>query len=120
MINDEADEVIKEIFESLKNRHNNNLETKIKGSEVVLDHVKLLYCKCHKINPNCGRSYVESPDWIKNKKATVNPIYKKDNKCFQYAVTVVLNHEEIGKHPERITKIRPFINKYKWERIHFP
>ena len=49
-----------------------------------------MYYKCHKINPNCGGSY---PDWIKNKKATTNPINKKDNKCFQYTVTDVLNHE---------------------------
>ena len=32
-----------------------------------------------------------------------------DNKCFQY---VALNHEEIGKDSERITKIKPFVNKY--------
>ena len=55
-------------------------------------------------------------DYIKNKKATINPtinpISQKDNKCFQYTVTVALNHEEIGKSPERITKIKPFINKY--------
>ena len=43
---------------------------------------------------------------------------KKDNKCFQYTVTVVLNHEETGKNPERITKFKPFINKYNWEEIH--
>ena len=36
---------------------------------------------------------------------------KKDNKCFQYAITVVLNNEEIGKHAERITQIKRFINK---------
>ena len=35
-------------------------------------------------------------------------------------VTVALNHEEIGKKTERITKIKPFINKYKWEGINFP
>ena len=29
---------------------------------------------------------------------------KKDNKCFQYAVTVALNDEEIGKNLERISK----------------
>ena len=47
---------------------------------------------------------------------------KKDNKCFQYAVTVALNHEEIKKDPQRITKIKPFINnnKYNWEGINFP
>ena len=36
MINDEADEVIKQIFDSLKN------------SEFALDYVHLLYYKCHK------------------------------------------------------------------------
>ena len=35
------------------------------------------------------------------------------------AITVALNHEEIGKHSERITKIKPFINKYNWEGIQF-
>ena len=27
-----------------------------------------IYYKCHKINPDCGGSYIDSPDWIKNKK----------------------------------------------------
>ena len=29
------------------------------------------------------------------------------------------NHEEIKKDPQRITKIKAFINKYNWEEIHF-
>ena len=119
VINDEADEAIKILFDSLKNRYQNNLES-IKGSEFVFDHVHLLHYKCHKINPNRGGSHIDSPDWIKNKKATINPINKNDNKCFQYAVTVALNYEEIGKHSERITKIKPFINKYNWKGINFP
>ena len=44
-------------------------------------------------------------------------INKKGNKCFQHVITIALNHEEIGKHPERITKIRSFINKYNKGRI---
>ena len=35
-------------------------------------------------------------------------------------MTVALNHEEIGKHAERITKVKPFTNKYKWKGINFP
>ena len=62
----------------------------------------------------------DSPDWIKNKQVTINRINKKDNKCFQYAVTVVLSYEEIKKDPQRITKIKPFINKYNWEGTNFP
>ena len=55
MINDEADDVIKELFDSLKNRYQNNLASMI-GSEFVLDYAHLLYYKCHKINLNNGGS----------------------------------------------------------------
>ena len=77
----------------------------MKGSEFAYDYVHLLYYKCHKIKPNCGGSYIDSPDWIKNKEATINAISRKDDKCFQYAVTVALNHEEIKKDPKRIANI---------------
>ena len=91
----------------------------MKGSKFVFHYVHLLYYKCHVINLNRGGSYVDSLDWIKNNKATINPINKKGNRCFQYTVTVTLNHEEIAKHAERITKINPFISKYKWEGTNF-
>ena len=90
------------------------------GSEFFFDYVHLLYCKCHETNSNCGRSYISSPDWIKNKQVTINHISKKDNKCFQYAVTVALSYEEIKKDAQRITKAKRFRNKYNWEGINFP
>ena len=92
----------------------------MKGGDYVFDYSHLLYYKCHKLNPNCSGSYIDSPDWIKNKKATINPINKKDKKRFQYVVTVALNYEEIKKDSQRITKIKLFINKYNWEGTHFP
>ena len=110
MINDEADEVIKVLLDSLKNRYQKNLES-MKGSEFVFNYVHLLYYKFHKINPNQGGSYKESPDWIKSKKPTINPNSKKYNKCFPYAVTVVSNHEETKKDLQKITKTKPLINK---------
>ena len=61
MINDEADEVMKELFDSLKNRYQNNLEL-IKGSEFVFDYVHLLYYKCHNIYLNCDELYRDSLD----------------------------------------------------------
>ena len=56
-----------------------------------------MFNKCHQINFKLGGSYIDSRDWIKNKKATINAINKKYNKCFQYAVTFALNHEKIEK-----------------------
>ena len=73
MINDEADEVINELFDSLKNRYQNKSES-IKDNELDFDYVQLLCYKCHKTNFNCGRSYIDSPDQMKNKKTTINPI----------------------------------------------
>ena len=95
MINDTADKVIKKIFILLLNRYQNNLKKSMKDGGFVYDQVHILYYKSHEINPNCGGSYIDSPDSIKSKKATINPINNKDNKCFQYTVTVMLNHEEI-------------------------
>ena len=53
MINDEADEVIKELFDSLNNRYQNNLES-MNGCEFVFNCIHLLYYECHKIKKNCG------------------------------------------------------------------
>ena len=50
------------------------------------------------------------------KQAARNPINKKDNKCVARAV---LNHEQIGKHLGRITKIKTFVNKYNWKKKNF-
>ena len=63
--------------------------------------------------------YIHSPKWLKNKKATINP-KKMDDKCFQFALTVALNYEQIKSHPKRISKFKPFINEYDWKEINFP
>ena len=57
MINDEADEVVNELSESIKNRYQNNLES-IKGSKFIFDFVHLLYYQCHKTNLHCDRLYI--------------------------------------------------------------
>ena len=81
----------------------------MKGSNFIFDCVHVLYYKCYEINLNCSGSYIDSPDWIKKKITTINPV--NDN-CFKYAATFALDHKEIGTHPQRILKMKPFINKY--------
>ena len=69
--------------------------------------------KLHKISINrSGGSYIDSPDWIKNKKATINPKNKNVDKCMQYLISAALNYEEVNNNPERVSKIKPFINKF--------
>ena len=61
VISDEADEVIKKLFDPRKNRHQSNLQS-MRGSEFVFNYITFLHYKCHKINLNCGGSYIDSPD----------------------------------------------------------
>ena len=92
------------------------LEESMKGSEFTFDSVDLLYYKLHKLSLNRGESNIDSPKSIQSKKGTINP-KNNDDKCFQYAMTSALNYIIIKSHPERISKIKLFINSIigkKW------
>ena len=91
----------------------------MKGIEFIFDSVDLLYYKLQKISLKRGKSYIDSPKWLKDKKAAIN-LKNKDDKCFKHAVAVTLNHEQIKSHPERILQIKPFIDQYSWKEIIFP
>ena len=41
----------------------------MRGTHFVFDCAHLLYYKCHEINFSRGGSYIDPPDWIKNKKS---------------------------------------------------
>ena len=58
MTYDKANEVIKELFESLLSRYQIGSETLMKGSNIVFNLIQLLYYKCHNTNFKCGGSYI--------------------------------------------------------------
>ena len=101
MIGNETDEIIEELFEYLLQKHQEGLGKSMKESEFVFDGIGLLYYKVHKISLYRGGSCIDSPEWLKNKKATINP-KNSDEKCFQYGVTITLKHEQIKNDPQRI------------------
>ena len=88
------------------------------GSKYVFDNVDLLHDRRNKISLNRGGSYIDSPNWLKNKKSTIDP-KNKDEKCFQYLITVALNYQNINNHCEKIYNITPFIDQYDWNKIEF-
>ena len=119
MIGSDTDEVIEALFKSILDKYQDNLQEKMSGSEFVFDGVNVLYYDLNKKSLNRGGSYIHSFTWIDSKKATINP-KNYDNKCFQYSYVIALDYKEIGDHPERISKIIPFIDKYSWKGIDFP
>ena len=94
MIGSKTNEVIEDLFKSILERYQENLEEKMRGSEFSFGGVNVSYYDFNKTSLNRGGSQIESNKRISAKKATINPKNKKDNKCFQYALTVALNHEK--------------------------
>ena len=85
----------------------------MKGSESIL--TVFIYCTINVSNQYKWQWIIyRFFKMIKNKKATINPKIN-DNKWFQYAIKVVLNHENIVKDPQRLSKIKPF--KCNWKEI---
>ena len=119
MMDSETDEIIEEICESFLQRYQEGLEESMKGIEFIFDIVDVLYYNLNKISLNLGGTYIDSPKWLKNKKATINP-GNNDDKCLQYAFTTALNNEQIKSHPEKISNIKSFIDQYDWKGISFP
>ena len=120
-IGSESNMVVDDLLKSFLDDYQFSLRTKMKKSNLTYDRVRAFYYKLHKISTNSsGGSYTDSPDWIKNKKATINPKNKNNGKYMQYSISVALNHEQIDNYLERISTIKHFINKYDWKDIHFP
>ena len=65
----------------------------------------------HKTSLRRGGSYIGSPEWLKNKRVTIN-IKNNDDNCFQHAIIAALDYDKIENHPERISNIKPFVNQY--------
>ena len=115
----DTNEIIKLLFESFLQRFEENLQNKMRGSEFEFDGINFFYYSFNKTSIYRGGTYIDSPKWLKDKKSTINP-KNNDDKCFQYAVTLALNLDNIDNHPERISKIKPFINQCNWKDIDSP
>ena len=104
--------IIDKLIKSFLNNYQNEEKILRKGREFVFESVDLLAYHIHKINLRRGKSYIKSPEWILNKRPTINP--KNKDKCFQYSIAAALNHSKIDNYPETIN-IKPFIDQYNWK-----
>ena len=57
-----------------------------------------------------------SSEWLRSKKQSIT---NEDN-CFQNALNDALDYQRIKKYPQKISKLKPCINRYNWKDIKFP
>ena len=103
-LGNETDDIIKGLINSFLNNYQKEEIMLRNGSNFVSESVDLLSYHLHKISLRRGRSYIKSPEWVLNKRATINP-KNKDNKCFHYSIVIALHHQQLGSHPERMPHI---------------
>ena len=69
----ETDDIIKGLLNSFLNNYQEEETILRNGSGFVFESVDLLSYSVHKISLKRGKSYIKSPEWVLNKRATVNP-----------------------------------------------
>ena len=64
-------------------------------------------------------TYVETPEYLHNKKCVVN-IKNENNRCFQYSIVKSVYHDEINNNINRVSSVEPYIDCINWKNITFP
>ena len=104
----DINDLIQRMFKHIKTQVEN---PKMPESGFSIDKITHLYINFYRLVMTRGSSYNELPEWIKSKKAVINP-QNKDEECFKWAVIAALHHEEIKHNPERTSLLRPYENQY--------
>ena len=89
-----TDNIIEKIFGSFSDNYKKE-ERIIRGSDFVFESAELMDYKLHKVSLKRGGSYIKSPEWLVNKKATINLKNKKGDKCFQYTTINEIKRKEL-------------------------
>ena len=75
----------------------------------------------HEIDLLRGASFIDTSEWLKNKKATINPQNTNNAYCFMYAIAIALFHEALGNNPGCISKkLIKYVNAFNLNDIDFP
>lgn len=82
------------------------------NSSTVFSHFETIKIYTSKTKAIAGKSFIELPDWIKNKNACVN-IKNDDNKCFKWALLAYKYYDKI----KNKDKNKPVYYKKYWDEI---
>ena len=84
-------------------------------SSVDFSYLQVIKIKLKKVG-----TYIETPKWLSNKKAIINPYNIDDNLCFAWSIIISVHYDEINRDHNRISKLKKCIKNYDWNNIKFP
>ena len=77
-LGNETDDIVKRLINSFLNNYQKEEVILRNRSNFAFESVDLLSYDIHKTSLKRGNSYIKSPEWIANKKATINPKNEDD------------------------------------------
>ena len=90
----------------------------LRDSKFVFDSIIYTDISIHRLNLTRGSSYVPLPEWLSKKEAIINP-KNLDLKCFKWSEIAALKWKQIGRDPQRVSKLRRY-DDFDWTGINFP
>ena len=112
----DMDEIASAMIEHMKQQIENPA---LRDSKFVFNGVIHRNIDFHRLNLTRGSSYLPLPEWLAQKGAIINP-KNSDIECFKWAVIAAMKWREIGKNPQRISKLRSYEDDFDWGGIKFP
>ena len=71
-------------------------------------------------NPLVGSSYIDTPRFIKVKRAIINVVNKKDEHCFKWAISSALYPVNFRDNPARVSKYKKHLSGINCEGLTSP
>ena len=116
-----TNEIIEQLLTSLHKKFDDDLVLSRESSSFVYESVEECNIHFHKIDLRRGASFIDTPEWLKNKKATINLQNTNNAYCFMYSIAIALFHEALGNNPGCISKkLIEFVDAFNWHDIDFP
>ena len=113
----DLNEIVNGMFAHMKTQIGNPA---LANSRFIFDEVLFLDVNFYQMNLSRGSSHLPLPDWISRKGGEFNPKNESDEKCFKWAVIAALHYVYIKSHPERISNLRRFEDRYNWSGLGSP
>ena len=116
-----ANKILEQLLSSLYEKFNDDLQLSRESSSFVYESVEECNIHFHKKDLRRVTSFIDTPEWLKHKKATINLQNVNNVYYFMYAATIALYHSELGKNPGRISKkLDILVHCFNWHDITFP
>ena len=89
-------QLIRDLIDGHKRNYQKGLKKQEGRSTMNLEEIESTRLDFLEMNPAGMRRHLQTPKFIKNKKATINPL-NNDNECFKCALKIAIHKNELSK-----------------------